>query len=97
MLRFLHIFYLGLFIIASEIGIMSPEYPRDDHKNMFIFFMTILTGSFTVLYQVIIGKLVILYSSIGILGIIIALVILHRMKGMRKSIDILINEMEEEQ
>ena len=64
---------------------------------MFIFFMTILTGSFTVFYQVIIGKLVILYSSIGILGIIIALVILHRMKGMRKSIDILINEMEEEQ
>ncbi|NOQ29563.1 MAG: hypothetical protein GQ570_00420 [Helicobacteraceae bacterium] len=68
---------------------------RDDHKNMFIFFMTILTGSFTVFYQVIIGKLVLFYSLIGLSGVIVAFMIIYKMNRLRKNIDILINELED--
>ena len=68
---------------------------RDDYRNLFIFFMTVLTGSFTVFYQVVIGKLSITYSFIGIFGIIISLFILLKMNRLRYSIDKLINELEE--
>ncbi len=68
---------------------------RDDYRNMFIFFMTVLTGSFTLFYQVVIGKLLVLYSLIGGVGLLVALIILFKMKELKKNIDILINELEE--
>ena len=68
---------------------------RDDYRNLFIFFMTVITGSFTVFYQVVTEKLSIMYSFIGIFGIIISLFILLKMNKLRYSIDKLINELEE--
>jgi hypothetical protein len=41
---------------------------RDDYRNLFILFMTVITGSFTVFYQVIISKILAIYSLIGIFG-----------------------------
>jgi len=68
---------------------------RDDYRNLFIFFMTVITGSFTVFYQVVIEKLSINYSFIGVFGIVISLFILLKMNKLRYSIDKLINELEE--
>ncbi len=67
---------------------------RDDYKNMFIFFMTVLTGSFTIFYQVVIAKLVLIYFAIGIVGVLISFTVLFRMKKLKIDIDMLINELE---
>lgn len=53
---------------------------RDEYRNIFIFFMAVLTGSFTVLFQVIIGKISLVYSIIGIVGVVVSLFILIKMK-----------------
>ncbi|MBL1245112.1 MAG: hypothetical protein COA39_012170 [Sulfurimonas sp.] len=66
---------------------------RDDYRNIFIFFMTVLTGSFTIFFQVIIGKIVVTYSFIGVIGVVIALFILIKMKKVKYDIDILIEEL----
>ena len=66
---------------------------RDDYRNIFIFFMTVLTGSFTIFFQVIIGKIVVVYSFIGVIGVVIALFILIKMKKVKYDIDILIEEL----
>ena len=68
---------------------------RDDYRNLFIFFMTVLTGSFTVFYQVIIGKLLAIYAIIGLLGLMIALFAVFKMKVIKNNLDILIKELEE--
>lgn len=68
---------------------------RDDYRNLFIFFMTVLTGSFTVFYQVIIGKLLATYAIIGLLGLMIALIVVVKMKDIKNNLDILIKELEE--
>jgi len=68
---------------------------RDDYRNIFIFFMAVLTGSFTVLFQVIIGKIILSYSIIGIIGVTISLFILIKMKKIKYDIDILIEELGE--
>jgi len=68
---------------------------RDDYRNLFIFFMTVLTGSFTIFYQVIIIKLFVTYSFVGIFGIVISLFILLKMNKLKYNIDKLINELEE--
>ena len=57
--------------------------------------MTVLTGSFTIFYQVVIIKLFVIYSFIGIFGIIISLFILLKMNKLKYNIDKLINELEE--
>ena len=66
---------------------------RDDYRNIFIFFMTVLTGSFTIFFQVIIGKVAILYSFIGLFGVMISLFILIKMQKVKYEIDILIEEL----
>lgn len=68
---------------------------RDDYRNLFIFFMTVLTGSFTVFYQVIIGKLLVIYAIMGVLGLLIVLLVVFKMKNIKNSLDILIKELEE--
>ena len=68
---------------------------RDDYRNLFIFFMTVLTGSFTVFFQVIVHKLTIIYSLIGLIGVVIGLLILIKMKKIKYDIDVLIEEIGE--
>lgn len=68
---------------------------RDDYRNLFIFFMTVLTGSFTVFYQVVIGKLLVVYAIIGLLGLMIALIVVFKMKNIKNNLDFLIKELEE--
>jgi len=68
---------------------------RDDYRNMFIFFMAVLTGSFTLFFQVVVGKITILYTFIGIVGIVISLFTLLKMKKIKFDIDLLIEELGE--
>ena len=68
---------------------------RDDYRNLFILFMTVVTGSFTVFYQVIISKILAIYSLIGIFGIVISLFILMKIMKIKYNIDILIDQLEE--
>lgn len=68
---------------------------RDDYKNMFIFFMAVLTGSFTVFYQFITGKISIVYTIIGVFGIVISLFALIQIKKLKHDIDELIKELGE--
>lgn len=65
---------------------------RDDYRNMFIFFMAVLTGSFTVFFQVITEKIALAYSLVGIGGIIVSLFILIKINKIKYDIDILIEE-----
>jgi len=66
---------------------------RDDYRNIFIFFMAVLTGSFTIFFQVIVGKIVVIYSFIGLIGVVISLFILIKMKKVKYDIDTLIEEL----
>ena len=66
---------------------------RDDYKNIFIFFMTVLTGSFALFFQVLTMKIMFLYAFIGIIGIIVALFTLIKMKKIKYDIDLLIEEL----
>ncbi len=68
---------------------------RDDYRNLFIFFMAVLTGSFTIFFQVVIHKLMIVYSLIGLIGVVISLFVLIKMKKIKYDIDILIEEIGE--
>ncbi|MEA2019613.1 MAG: hypothetical protein U9N59_14325 [Campylobacterota bacterium] len=68
---------------------------RDDYRNMFIFFMAVLTGSFTVFFQVVVGKISILYTFIGIVGVVVSLFTLLKMKRIKFDIDLLIEELGE--
>jgi len=65
---------------------------RDDYRNIFIFFMAVLTGSFAVFFQVIIEKIALVYSLIGIAGVVVSLFILIRISKIKYDIDILIEE-----
>ena len=66
---------------------------RDDYRNIFIFFMTVLTGSFTVFFQVVVFKILLVYAFIGIIGIIVALFSLIKMKKIKYEIDMLIEDL----
>jgi len=68
---------------------------RDDYRNLFVFFMTVLTASFAVFYQVVIFKLTLVYTFIGIFGVIISLFVLIRISKIKNDIDNLIKELEE--
>ena len=65
---------------------------RDDYRHLFIFFMAIITGSFTIFFQVITNKLNLLYSFIGLIGLVIDLFILIKIQKIKFHIDILIRE-----
>ncbi len=66
---------------------------RDDYRNIFIFFMTVLTGSFTVFFQILVVKIMFIYTFIGIIGIVVALFALIKMKKIKYDIDLLIEEL----
>ncbi len=66
---------------------------RDDYRNIFIFFMTVLTGSFTLFFQVLVANILFIYTIIGIIGIVVALFALIKMKKIKYEIDILIEEL----
>jgi hypothetical protein len=68
---------------------------RDDYKNLVIFFMAVITGSYTVFYQVITFKLDLWYSFIGIFGVIINIFILLKITKIKTKIDMYISELEE--
>ena len=68
---------------------------RDDYRNIFIFFMTVLTGSFTVFFQVLVVKIMFIYTFIGIIGVVVALFALIKMKKLKYDIDLLIEELGE--
>jgi len=56
--------------------------------------MAIITGSFTIFFQVITNKLNLLYSFIGLIGLVIDLFILIKIQKIKFHIDILIKELE---
>jgi hypothetical protein len=66
---------------------------RDDYRNMFIFFMAVLTGSFTIFFQVVVGQITILFTFIGIVGVVVSLFTLLKMKKIKFDIDLLIEEL----
>jgi len=68
---------------------------RDDYRNLFILFMAVITGSFTLFYQVILFKILLVYSLFGIFGLIISIFILFKIIKIKYNIDILINELEQ--
>ena len=68
---------------------------RDDYRHLFIFFMTVLTGSFAIFFQIILHKLTIVYACFGIIGVVICLFVLIKMKKIKYDMDKLINELEE--
>ena len=68
---------------------------RDDYRHLFIFFMTVLAGSFAIFFQIILHKLTIVYACFAIIGIVICLFVLIEMKKIKYDIDKLINELEE--
>ena len=67
---------------------------RDDYRNLFILFMAIITGSFTIFYQVVILKILLVYSLFGLTGLVISIFILLKIMKLKYNIDILINELE---
>lgn len=75
--------------IKEEIGIL-----KEDYKNFFIVFMTIITASFTAFYQVILGSVPIWVFAIGSLGFIIAVFVLILMKRKKVEIDTRLTELE---
>ena len=68
---------------------------RDDYRNLFIFFITVITGSFTIFFQVITDKIGLLYGIIGLFGIVISLFTLIKLKQIRYDIDNLISKLGE--
>ena len=68
---------------------------RDDYRNLFILFMAVITGSFTVFYQVIILKLILVYALIGLIGLSISLFILLKIVKIKHKLEILIKKLEE--
>jgi len=67
---------------------------RDDYRNLFILFMAVITGSFTIFYQVVILKILLVYSLFGLTGLVISIFILLKIMKLKYNIDILINELE---
>jgi hypothetical protein len=68
---------------------------RDDYRNFFIFFMTVLTGSFTIFIKVVVSEIMLAYAIIGVIGVIISLFTLIRIRNIKYQIDILIEELGE--
>jgi len=56
--------------------------------------MAIITGSFTIFFKIVTIQLNVYYAFFGIIGLIIALFVLIKMKKIRYEIDRLINELE---
>jgi hypothetical protein len=76
--------------VKEEINIL-----RDDYRHFFIVLMTIITGSFAALYQIILGKAPIWVLFISSVGIIVSGFIAYLLKKKRYDIDNKLNELEE--
>lgn len=75
--------------IKEEIGIL-----KEDYKNFFIVFMTIITASFTAFYQVMLGSVPFWIFIIGSLGFTVAVFVLILMKRKKLEIDTRLDELE---
>lgn len=68
---------------------------RDEIRNLFVVMMALLTGSFTIFFQVLNDELDSYFSFLGIIGILFLLVVLLIMKRKRKKLDELIKHLKE--
>jgi LPXTG-motif cell wall-anchored protein len=68
---------------------------RDEIRNLFVVMMALLTGSFTIFFQVLNDELDSYFSFLGIIGILLLLVVLLIMKRKRKKLDELIKHLKE--
>ena len=57
--------------------------------------MVVLTASATVIYQVLIGKILAMMALIGISGLFVSFIVLIKMKNIKEVIDRKINELED--
>ncbi len=68
---------------------------RDEYKNYFIVIMTILTGSFTTFYQVMMGDVPLLVLFIACSGVLLATFVTILFKRKRLKIDEKLAQLEE--
>ena len=69
---------------------------RDEYKNYFIVIMTLLTGSFTAYYQVIVGNVPLFILLIGTFGFLLSLFVIILFKKRRLDIDKKLDDLEKE-
>ena len=67
---------------------------RDEYRHNFIFLMAILTGSTSVVYQLILGSIDVKYILIVIVGMLVSLYFVKRMQQTRTELDELIEKLE---
>ena len=76
--------------IKEDISIL-----RDEYKNYFIVIMTILTGSFTTFYQVMMGTVPLMILFVAVSGVVLATFVTVLFKRKRLSIDEKLAQLEE--
>ncbi len=76
--------------IKEDISIL-----RDEYKNYFIVIMTILTGSFTTFYQVMMGDAPFFVLFVGTSGVVLATFVTLLFKKKRLKIDEKLAQLEE--
>ncbi|MDF1874228.1 hypothetical protein JHD48_00610 [Sulfurimonas sp. SAG-AH-194-I05] len=76
--------------IKEDISIL-----RDEYKNYFIVIMTILTGSFTTFYQVMMGTVPLMILLVGVSGVVLSIFVSILFKRKRLSIDEKLAQLEE--
>lgn len=75
--------------VKEELNIL-----RDDYRHFFIVLLTIVTGSFAALYQIILGKAPIWIVFVSLIGIIVSAFIAVLLKKKRYDIDKKLIELE---
>ena len=75
--------------VKEELNIM-----RDDYRHFFIVLMTIITGSFAALYQIILGKAPVWIVFVSLIGIVVSGFIAVLLKKKRYDIDKKLIELE---
>ena len=76
--------------VKEELNIL-----RDDYRHFFIVLMTIVTGSFAALYQIILGKAPLWIVFISLIGIVVSAFVAILLKKKRYDIDKKLAELEE--
>jgi len=76
--------------IKEELAVLREEY-----KNIFIFLLAMLTGSFTSFYQVLIGKVEFHILILSALGFVTSIFIMLFIKKIRLKMDENIKKLEE--
>jgi hypothetical protein len=67
---------------------------RSDSNNLFIFLMAVLTGTATVFFKILTNEVSLWFVSVGICGLVIAILTVALMTSVRGKIDNLIIELE---